>query len=217
MPEERRNFMQEIVRQARHFLAESWLLLIATIVFGGLLASLDAAWRPLIIQNEINKFNRLAGGAGGLIPQAVKFEDAVVAMPVTGARGTTIATDVKRGVDAEGNLAGWAFVAEGPGFADRIRLVVAVDPKFERIAGFGVLFSNETPGFGDKMKTKDFRNQFVGVPAARLELHKTGDREVIDENIVAITGATVTSEAVVDVINHFVGQVKAGMQEKGLI
>jgi Na+-translocating ferredoxin:NAD+ oxidoreductase subunit G len=201
-------------RQVRHFLEESWLLLVATIMFGALLATLDAAWRPRIIQNEIDKFNRLAGA---MLTEAVQFDSAVEGMPVTGDKGKIIATQVKKGLDAQGNVVGWAFIAEGPGFADRIRLVVTVDAPFERLAGFGVLFSNETPGFGDKMKQGEFRSQFVGAPATALELRKTGDRSVIDENIVAITGATVTSEAVVDVLNRFVGQVRAGMQEKGLI
>ncbi|MBE0537456.1 MAG: FMN-binding protein [Phycisphaerae bacterium] len=201
-------------RQARYFLEESWLLLIATILFGVLLASLDAAWRPRIIHNEIAKFNRLAGA---MLSEAAEFRTQVEALPVESGKGKTIATEIKKGVDANGRTVGWAFIAEGPGFADKIRLVVAVDAAFEELRGFGVLFSNETPGFGDKMKTDDFRNQFVGAPASDLELGKTGDRSVIDDHIVAITGATVTSEAVVDVLNRFVGQVRAGMKEKGLI
>ncbi|MHC5124203.1 MAG: hypothetical protein ACYSOR_08365, partial [Planctomycetota bacterium] len=44
------------------YLQQSWLLMVSAIIFGCLLASLNAAWQPKIIQNEIDKFNALAGG-----------------------------------------------------------------------------------------------------------------------------------------------------------
>jgi len=78
--------------------------------------------------------------------------------------------------------------------------------------------SNETPGFGDKIKTEDFfANQFIGAPAGEFTLSKTGDDKKIDSEIVAITGATVTSESVVKILNNFIGQVKTRMKEKGYI
>jgi electron transport complex protein RnfG len=193
------------------FIEQSWLLLVSAILFGCLLASLNAAWQPKIIQNEIDKFNQLAGG---LLSGAKQFETALEAVPVDVGKGKTYNVEVKKGTDTDGNLAGWAFVVEGSGFADKIKLVVATDAAFEKLAGFGVLSSNETPGFGDKITIKDgfFQSQFKGAPAAELELTKTGDSETIDNRIVAISGATVTSEAVVKIFNTFLVPVKEKLQ-----
>ncbi len=132
------------------------------------------------------------------------------------AKGKKVKSNVYKGL-AEGQCLGWAFNCAGPGFADKIELIVAVDGDFENFAGYAVLASNETPGFGDRIKLAYYRQQFAGAPAVKLELAKTGDVEKIDSEIVAISGATVSSEAVIKIINNSVAQVKKQMREKGLI
>jgi electron transport complex protein RnfG len=96
---------------------------------------------------------------------------------------------------------------------------VGVDGRFEKLAGFGVLSSNETPGFGDKITIPGgfFQKQFVGAPADKLTLVKAGRPEQIDAEIVAITGATVTSQAVVDILNTYVLVIRSALQEQGLL
>jgi electron transport complex protein RnfG len=198
------------------FLRESWLLMVSAIIFGCLLACLNAAWQPKIIQNEIDKFNTLAGG---LLSGAEQFETALEAVPVDIGKGKTYNVEVKKGTDANGTLIGWAFVCEGSGFADKIKLVVATDAAFETLAGFGVLSSFETPGFGDKINIVDgfYQSQFKGTPVAELELTKIGDPEKVDNQIVSITGATVTSEAVVNIFNTFLLPIKEALQEQNLL
>ena len=80
-----------------------------------------------------------------------------------------------------------------------------------------MLSSNETPGFGDQIKLDYYRDQFKDAPATKLELVKTGNAERIDSEIVAITGATISSQAVVDILNNYIGQVKKQLSAKGLI
>ena len=198
------------------FLQQSWLLMLSAILFGALLASLNYAWQPKIKQNEIDKFNRLAGG---LLTEAKSFETALESVPVDIGKGKTYNVEVKKGLDAESNLVGWAFVIEGSGFADKIKLVVGVDAGFEKMAGFGVLSSNETPGFGDKITIKNgfYQSQFKGAPVAELTLSKIGDPQKIDSEIIAISGATVTSEAVVKTFNMFLLPIKEKMKEAGLL
>jgi electron transport complex protein RnfG len=198
------------------FLRESWLLMVSAIIFGCLLACLNAAWQPKIIQNEIDKFNTLAGG---LLSGAEQFETALEAVPVDIGKGKTYNVEVKKGTDANGTLIGWAFVCEGSGFDDKIKLVVATDAAFETLAGFGVLSSFETPGFGDKINIVDgfYQSQFKGTRVAELELTKIGDPEKVDNQIVSITGATVTSEAVVNIFNTFLLPIKEALQEQNLL
>ncbi len=70
---------------------------------------------------------------------------------------------------------------------------MAADKDFQKLMGYNVLVSSETPGFGDQMKNDYYRNQFVNAPAEQLTLSKTGNPAAIDAQIVAMTGATVTS------------------------
>lgn len=198
------------------YLQKSWLLMVCAVIFGCLLASFNAICQPYIIQNEIDKFNELAGG---LLAGAEQFDTALEAVPVDIGKGKTYDVEVKKGTDANGNLVGWAFVCEGAGFADKIKLVVGVDGAFEKVAGFGVLSSFETPGFGDKINIPDgfFQSQFKGAPAGELELTKVGDPEQINEKIVSISGATVTSEAVVKIFNTFMEPIKEEMQKQGIL
>ncbi|MHC4070170.1 MAG: FMN-binding protein, partial [Planctomycetota bacterium] len=122
--------------------------------------------------------------------------------------------DIYKALGTDNETLGFAFVASGSGFADKIKLVVAVDNNFENFFGFKVLASNETPGFGSKIKEEFFGNQFENAPVKKLILTKTGDDQQIDDQIVAISGATVSSEAVVKIINNFITQIKDKMQNK---
>jgi electron transport complex protein RnfG len=200
------------VSKIRHFIEQSWLLIVASFFFGLLIAIANSAWSPRIEQNKIDKIDRLMGG---LLPKAEKFELAVE-LQIESAKGKKTKSNVYKGL-AEGRCVGWAFNCEGPGFADKIELIIAVDENFENFAGYAVLASNETPGFGDRIKLPYYRQQFAGAPADKLELVKTGDAKKIDSEIVAISGATVSSEAVIKIINNSVTQVKKQMREKGLI
>jgi len=203
-----------VLKNIKYFIEQSWLLIVASFIFGLLLAITNAAWQPRIIQNEIDKFNRLAGG---MLTEATAFETAAEDVEVESAKGKKIKTDIKKGASADGKCVGWAFICEGSGFADKIKLVLTVDAAFEKLAGFGVLASNETPGFGDKIKGDYFHSQFTGAPATELTLSKTGDDKKIDNEIVAISGATVSSEAVVKIVNNYIKQIKTQLQTKGLL
>ncbi len=198
----------------KHFFEQSWLLIIASFCFGLLIAVANAAWQDNILQNEEDKYNNLVKD---MIPDANTTEIVLENVEIESAKGKEKVTSVRKAVSAKGETVGWAFTCEGSGFADKIKLVLTADPGFDTLKGYGVLSSNETPGFGDKIKEPYYRRQFDGAPATELELVKIGDPDDKDSEIVAITGATVSSEAVVTTINMYLGQIKNHMQEKGLI
>ena len=197
-----------------HFIRQSWLLIAASFFFGLLMAITSAALSPRIEQNKINKRNRLLGA---MLPEARDFvpvDTEIEIESITRKKQTVV---IYRAMSTAGECVGWGFNAVGSGFADKIELVVAVDGSFAKIAGFDVLSSNETPGFGDQIKYDYFRDQFKGAPAETLELVGAGEPGEIDSKIVAITGATVSSDAVVEIVSHTVTQVKEQMQKKGII
>ncbi len=200
--------------KVRHFFRQSWLLVVASFFFGLLIAVANAAWTGRILQNEENKFNSLVVE---MIPDANTTEIALEDVEVKSGKGKRKLTSVRKALSADGECVGWAFLCEGSGFADKIKLVLTVDAGFEKLKGYGVLSSNETPGFGDKIKEPFYREQFKGAPATDLILMKLGNAADKDARIVAISGATVSSEAVVAIVNTFLGQIKKHVQEKELI
>jgi RnfABCDGE-type electron transport complex G subunit len=202
------------VNRIKYFMQQSWLLIASSFCFGLLIAITNAGLSPRIEQNEINKRNRLVGA---LLPEAKSFIALDAPIEIESARGKKEKVEVYKAMSEAGECVGWSFNAAGSGFVDKIELVVAVDAKFEKIAGFDVLSSNETPGFGDQIKYDYYRSQFRGAPAEQLKLVSIGEPRKIDSQIVGITGATVSSSAVVDILNTFLSGIKAQMKAKGLI
>jgi len=108
---------------------------------------------------------------------------------------------VYAGYDDAGGLLGFAIPAEGPGFQDTIKLLYGYDANSERVVGMEVLESRETPGLGDKIIKDDgfvdnFRNLAVDPEVVLVKGGRTRDNEVD-----AISGATISSKAVVRIIN----------------
>lgn len=198
----------------KYFIQQSWLLIVSSFCFGLLIAASNAALSPQIERNLANKLNKLTIV---LLPAANQFVpfDADIQVEVRGGKKEKI--KLYKALSETEQSVGWSFKAAGDGFSGKIELVVAVDKNFEKIAGFDVLTSSETPGFGDQIKLSYFRSQFAGAPVDELTLVKTGDPTKIDADIVAITGATVSSEAVVNILNSFVSSIKKQMKEKGLL
>ena len=195
----------------RHFIEQSWLLIISSFCFGLLIAVTNAAWSPRIEQNEKDKLNNLMRG---LISETKDFQIVIEGVQIPGKKGKITKTDIYQALDEGGKSAGFALVATGPGFADKIKLVIAVDTRCERFLGFKVLSSNETPGFGDRINEDCFGDQFKEAPVGDLELVKTGDAKIIDSEIVTISGATVSSEAVVEIFNAYIDKVKEHLQAR---
>jgi electron transport complex protein RnfG len=193
---------------------QSWLLLAASFCFGLLIAMTNAALSGRIEQNKAAKLNNLTRA---LLPGAEVFQPVEVDIQVRRPDGSTEKARIFEVLSNDQQRLGWSFNADGTGFAGPVELVIAVDQDFRKVMGFDVIASSETPGFGDQIKSDYFRKQYVGAPTEPLALVKTGDPTVIDNQIVAITGATVSSTAVVEIVNTFVTQIKSQMQEKGLI
>ncbi|MEZ4415471.1 MAG: FMN-binding protein [Gemmatimonadota bacterium] len=106
------------------------------------------------------------------------------------------------GYDAAGRPLGFAVEGGEPGFQDLVRLIFGYDPAAQRVLGMTVLESKETPGLGDKIeKDSLFVREFAGVLAPLAGVKRgagSGDAHEVD----MITGATISSRAVIGIINH---------------
>jgi electron transport complex protein RnfG len=112
------------------------------------------------------------------------------------------------GYDEAGNPVGVAVAGGKAGFQDIIRLIFGYDPNTGEVLGMKVLESKETPGLGDKIeKDSTFVGQFVRV-ATLIQGVKRGRETGADGEVVMITGATISSQAVIDIINMRVDQLR---------
>lgn len=126
------------------------------------------------------------------------------------------ASVVYAGYDTGKNLVGYAVEASGQGYADKIRILYGYDPKQQQIIGFRVLESKETPGLGDKIEKEqrfldnfsalDVRLNSAGTIENKVTTVKQGTKENAWE-IDGITGATISSRAVGDIIGNSTVQV----------
>ena len=115
------------------------------------------------------------------------------------------------GYDKDKALTGIAIEASGRGYADIIRILYGYDPVNEKIIGFYVLESKETPGLGDKIeKDESFLQNFTKLDVSLKENSTSLKHPVVtvkhgekanDWEIDGITGATISSRAIGEMIN----------------
>lgn len=95
-----------------------------------------------------------------------------------------------------GNLVGVAFKVIAPdGYKGDIEIMMAVDPD-KKITGIEILGHKETPGLGDKIAEKWWKDEFKGksLEASKIAVKKDGGE--IDQ----FTGATISPRAVADTV-----------------
>lgn len=113
------------------------------------------------------------------------------------------------GYDQNQQFVGFAVPGSEPGFQDIITAIFGYDGHTESIIGFEVLESKETPGLGDKIfKDAEFQTNFsqLSVKPEILAVKK-GEKKNSNE-VQAITGATISSKAVVKLLNNTVEKWK---------
>lgn len=109
---------------------------------------------------------------------------------------------IYRGFDLEGKMIGYAIVSAEAGFQDLIELIVGYDPQTKSLLGMKVLGSKETPGLGDKIeKDEIFVSQFDGVATPLIGV-KAGEGKGTPGEIDMITGATISSKAIIRIIEN---------------
>ncbi len=176
-----------------NYLVQAWLVLSLALCFGAALAGVEGSLGEKI---KANKLNETKEQIPSLVPGA------------TGGDPETIGgRTVYRAVDADGKQVGWVVPAAGQGFADVIELLIGFDPKCERITGLYVLAQKETPGLGNKIIEvawrKPFSDQKTAAPITVKKAGPLGDGEIL-----SVTGATISSQSVAQIINDTVAKLR---------
>lgn len=106
------------------------------------------------------------------------------------------------GYQEDGEPIGFAIAGAEFGFQDIIELIFGYDAQTRTVTGMKVLSNKETPGLGDKIeKDSAFVAEFVG-PATPIAGVKSGRATGAANEVDMITGATISSRAVIAIINH---------------
>lgn len=151
---------------------------------------------------ENNKLGELQRSLKEIIP-AERFEESseLNSLFSEGREGIKKVFDAYDG-DNEKN--GRVLLMDTIGFGGTIRMLVGVD-NLKRISGVKILEHLETPGLGERITEDEFLGQFVGKPIT-LQI---GELD-------AITGATISSEAVIETITENVNRVSEYLVEDGV-
>ena len=96
-------------------------------------------------------------------------------------------------------ITGYAIFVRGPGLWGEIQAIMAYNKGLDTILGIEFIKQNETPGLGARITEKWFKEQFRGKSGPfRLVPEGTADEP---KELDAITGATRTSNFVLDIVN----------------
>lgn len=179
-------------------------MLIVTAVFIALVSGIYLATRDNVLRNEQLYLKRAVLFSAGVdIPEGAAETD------------ETYESLVEEMTDENGDLAyykvsgatdGYVLPAFGPGLWGEIEAVVGFSADLTTITGIDFIKQNETPGLGARITEDWFRLQFKGKtgPFTRVpEGTETTDPTEFD----AITGATITSTAIQNILNETIDAV----------
>lgn len=186
------------------YIGQAWLVLLIAGVSGGALALVHVKLQPRIEQNKIDETR-------DQIPLLVKGADKLKTQEYVSADGKV----AYKAFSADGRHLGWVIKAAGQGYADLIELLLGLDADAETITGVYVLSQIETPGLGNKIagkqwKGREWTSQFAGKSALDPLSAAKGSADAPTQ-VEAISGATVSSTSVCDIVNNAVAEFRAKM------
>lgn len=127
-----------------------------------------------------------------VLPAAVTFEE----RPLEGQP-----TAPCLGKDQAGLPAGWVIVTQAKGYGGTVKVMTGIDLA-GTVTGVTILSHEETVGLGANATKEAFRDQYCQpVPEEGFSVFKAGQPGG-EGKIAAMTGATITSNAVTDAVNE---------------
>lgn len=135
-----------------------------------------------------------------IMPEAADFE-------LLKSSDSGLVREIHLAKDGDKNL-GWCVSVAPNGYGGEIEFIVGIDSEY-KTTGIKIVNMSETAGLGSKAGEEKFSSQFIGKNASNgLSVIKSGTPS--DDEILAISGATVTSKAVAEGVNAAIEAVKGG-------
>ena len=173
------------------------ILLVITTICAGLLGFINNLTPPVIKLGRQETQNQ---AVKKLLPDV----ETVKEIEVTDQDKITTAFITYKGSDYTGSV----IKVYPEGYGGSIELLVGILPE-GKVAGIQVLSHQETPGLGANMDKEDFKAQFPGKQTP-IVVNKMNPSE---NEIMAITGATITSKGVADGVNLAAEYVQSHQEE----
>lgn len=115
------------------------------------------------------------------------------------------------GLDKDGNEVGMVFTTTAKSYGGEILVMTGVDSE-GKITGVEILSISDTPGLGMNAQKPEFRNKFIGM-SDKITVVKNSANSANNE-IDALSGATISSNAVADAINSALANYRTITQGK---
>lgn len=175
----------------------SLVLLVISVIVALLLAFTNSITKDKIAENTIKEQNL---AKQEVLPSAESFSE------VEFVDETGIVKAVFEGKNADGTVVGWCASVTPSGYGGELDVMVGLLTD-DSVSGIKVVSHSETAGLGAKAADSDFSSQFAGKKTnADLNVIKNGTPK--DNEIIAISGATITSKAVTAGVNAAKDAVK---------
>lgn len=172
-----------------------FILFIIAVVCTLLLALTNSVTAPIIEQQQ-KEANIKAQQE--VLPEAENFEELADISEITATPGLDIVAAVYKGTK-DGETVGYAVETKPQGFGGEIDMLTGISTD-GKIEGVSILSQSETAGLGAKSAEPAFYEQYTGLSATEeVTVIKSGT--VSGNEIMAITGATITSNAVTTGVN----------------
>ena len=185
---------------------DAMMLFLITLIAGALLGAVHE-----VTLEPIAKAQQEAANATyrEVFPEATNFvtTDALTAAVADSADeiaaqgfGSVSVDSAMEAQDESGNVIGYMITAtSAEGYGGDVQISVGIDAD-GKLTGLGCLTLSETPGLGMRAQEPEFKDQFPGKSTAEtFEVTKTG--ATADNQVQAISGATITSSAVTGALN----------------
>lgn len=131
--------------------------------------------------------------------------------------------EVYRVFDKSDSVLGYSLVYAGNGFQGKIKMMIGLTDDLSKINSIEILEQSETPGLGTKILEPPYKDQYNGLtPAPSIKLVK-GIEPSNPNEVQSITGATISSRAVVAITNEGISKLKSlfgnssDLKEKGAV
>ncbi len=114
----------------------------------------------------------------------------------------------------DGKALGYAFKASGNGYQGPIEVIGGLNADLTQMQGIEIVDSQETPGLGAEIAGEKFKKQFLGLAVTQPIEYVKGESPDEPHEVESITGATISSRAVVSMLNERIEEIRNEIKEK---